>query len=65
MLSMILFLQLSEAQSTGLRRQPAKIAARWRCGLPITNLRAHLNGQFCVSCHYCFDEKPPDTFKRV
>ena len=31
---------------------PAKIAARWRCGLPIKNLRSHYNGQLFVSFNF-------------
>ena len=46
MLGKKLFLQLFEAQSTGLRRPPAETAARWRCGHLIKNLTAHYNSQF-------------------
>ena len=54
-----LFLQLSEAQSTGLWRRPAppEMAARWRCVLLIDNLTAHYNSQFCVSFHFCFKQE--------
>ena len=54
-----LLLQVSEAQSTGLRlgRPPPETAASWRCGPLINNLTAHLNSQFCVSFHFCFDCK--------
>ena len=42
--------------STGLPRRPSppKIASRWRYSLPIENLTAHYNSQFCVSFHFCF-----------
>ena len=39
--------------------KPAKIAARLRCGVPIQNLRAHYNSQFCVSFHFCFHQESP------
>ena len=41
--------------STGLtrRRSPLKIAARWRYRLPIENLTAHYNSQFCVIFLFC------------
>ena len=56
-----LFLQLSEAHSTGLRRQrpPAETAARWRCGLLIKNVTAPYNCQFCDGFHFCIDREPP------
>ena len=38
---------------------PAKIAARQRCGLPNKNLRAHFDCPFCVTFLYCIDEEPP------
>ena len=38
--------------------KPAEIAARWRCGLPIKNLRTHNNLQFCVSFNFSFQEEP-------
>ena len=46
-----LFLQLSEAQSTGLWRRPPPLetAPRWRCVLLINNLTAHYISQFCVT----------------
>ena len=55
-----LFLQLSETQFTGLRRQrpPLEIAARWRCVPLIKNMTAHYNSQFCASFHYCFHCTP-------
>ena len=42
--------------SIGLpRRQlPPKISARRRNRLPIKNLTAHYNSQFCASIHFCF-----------
>ena len=45
--------------STGLlrRRLPPKIAARWRYRLPIENLTAHYNTQFCVSFNFWFCQK--------
>ena len=44
-------MQLFEAQSTGFWRQrpPAKMGARWRCGVLIKNMTAHYNILFCVS----------------
>ena len=36
------------------RRSPAEIAARWRYRLPITNMTAHYDGQFCESFNFCF-----------
>ena len=46
-----LFLQVSEAQSTGLRRcrSPPETAARWYYGPLIKDLTEHYNSQFCVS----------------
>ena len=56
-LSMRLFLQLSEAQSTGLLQQqrPAEMDTRWRTGLPIINLRPHYNQgkHFVTYRHFC------------
>ena len=54
MIRMILFLQLSDAQSTGLRqrRPPLETAARWRCGL--ANLTAYYNSPFCLSLNFLF-----------
>ena len=48
---------LSDPQSPGLlwRRSPAKIAARWHYRLPIKS--PHYKGQFCVSFHFCVDQK--------
>ena len=44
--------------STGLprRRSPPKNAARWRCRLPIENLTAHYDSQFCVSFYFFCQE---------
>ena len=36
---------------------PLKIAARWRYRLPINNLTAHYNSQFCVSFHFGFAQE--------
>ena len=51
MIRRTLFLQLSEAQFTGLRqrRTPPEMAARWRCVLLIKYLTAHYDSQLCVS----------------
>ena len=64
MIRMRLFLQLFQAQSTGLQQPwpPAEMAARWPCGLLIKNLRTHYNCQFCVSFHCSlFLSGPPQT----
>ena len=55
-----LFLQLTEAQSTGLERQrpPPEIAARWRCK-PLQNLTAHYKSQFCVSFFFIVSTGKP------
>ena len=42
MLRTRLFLQMSEAQSTGLQRPPAETATKWCCALPIKNLLPYL-----------------------
>ena len=44
---------------TGLprRRSPPKIAARWRYGPPIKDLRAHYNSQFFVIFSFCIDQE--------
>ena len=42
---MRLFLKLFEAQTKG----DGNGRSRWRCGLPIKNMTAHYNTQFCVS----------------
>ena len=65
MIRLRVFLQLSEAQSTGLlrwRRRP-ETAARWRCVLLIDNLTEDYNSQFCVSFHFCFDQESPRCLK--
>ena len=63
MVSMKLFLQLSEAQSTGVRwqRPLAEMAATWRCGILIKNLRTHFNSQVCVSFLFGIGQKTPTT----
>ena len=62
-----LFLQLSEAQSTGLqRRRPlAEMAARWRCAFPIKNLTPDYNSQFCISFIFVFAQEAKNTSKHV
>ena len=40
-------------------RKLVKIAARWRSGLCINNLRAHYNSQFGVSFCFSFHQDPP------
>ena len=42
-------------------QSPAKIAARWPCRPPITNLRAHYNSQPCGSIHFCFYQEAQNT----
>ena len=56
-----LFLQLSEAQSTGLRRRRPLMesAAGWCCGQLIKNLIAHYNSQFCVSFPFNWNPQAP------
>ena len=51
-----LFFSKSLILSTGLQRRqsPPQITARWRYRLPMKNLTAHYNIQFCVSFHFCF-----------
>ena len=55
-----LLLQLSEAQSTDLRRRrPApEMVTRWRCGPPINHVTAHYNSQFCVIFIFVLSGKP-------
>ena len=36
---------------------PPKITARWRHRLPIKNLTAHYDSQFCVSFYFCFAQE--------
>ena len=39
------------------QRPPAKIAARWRYGPPMTNLKVHYNSQFFLIFHFCIDQE--------
>ena len=60
-------MQLSEGQSTGLRRpRPLpEMAARWRCGSLIKNLTLHYHSQFCVSLNFFCNLKPSGGSKSV
>ena len=49
----------------GPGRAPPKIATRWRYRLPINNLTAHYNSQFCVSFHFGFAQEAQNASKRV
>ena len=64
---MRLFLQMSEAESTGLRRQrrTPEMAARWHCGIPVQNLTPHYNCQFCVTFIFFFIRNISDAYKHI
>ena len=46
-------------------RLPQKIAARWRYRLPINNLTADYNSQFCEAFILDLPRKPTNAFRRV
>ena len=53
--------------SKGLSRRGLlpKVAARWRYRLPIKNVTAHYNSQFCDSINFVLFRKPENASKRV